>query len=277
MTRSDRQEKPDVPESTVRELHALYREAARDEPGPLLDRGVLDAARAELESAVAAKARPAPWWKGWLPAATALAAVVVGVSLTWRVMDEQERRLREEMQALPAAPEVKRKSAADTVAAPAPAAGSGAAPATVNAPVATEREEAVAAQPPAALEPRAVTVPATPAAVMPQEVDAKKAARSEVRETESRRDAVVQDAAPALSRTAPKLEAGRLGAGNEAAGAISSAPAAKALAAPETVSPEVWLQRIRELRAAGREAEAAQSLARFRQRYPDFPLPADLR
>lgn len=271
--------RPETPESQVRELQALYREAAGEEPCPALDRRILDAVRADLAAAAASKGRPVQWWKGWLPAATALAAVVVGVSLTWRVMDEQERQLREEMQAAPAASEAARQPAADTVAAPAPARAGSSSPVPANAPVAPEKEVAATAQPPVAAEPRAFNAPAAPApaVALPLEVEAKKAARPEVREMESRRDAVVQDAAPALSRSAPKLEAGRLGASNEAAGAVSSAPAAKAQAEREAVSPEAWLQRIRELRSAGREAEAAQSLARFRQRYPDFPLPADMR
>lgn len=42
-------------------------------------------------------------------------------------------------------------------------------------------------------------------------------------------------------------------------------------------SPESWLAEIRRLRAAGREAEAREQLERFRQAYPDFVLPADLR
>ncbi len=148
-----------------------------------------------------------------------------------------------------------------------------------NAPVAPEKEVAATAQPAAAPEPRAFSAPAAPApsVAVPLEAETKKAARPDVREMESRRDVVVQDAAPALSRSAPKSEAGRLGASNEAAGAVSSAPAAKALAEREAASPEAWLQRIRELRAAGRETEAAQSLARFRQRYPDFPLPTDMK
>lgn len=271
--------RPEVPESQVREQQALYREAADEEPGPALDRRILDAVRADLAATAASKARPIPWWKGWLPAATALAAVVVGVSLTWRVMDEQERQMREEMQSAPAASEAVRQPAADIAAAPAPARAGSSSPVPANAPVAPEKEVAATAQPSGATEPSAFSAPATPAptVALPMEVEAKKATRSEVRETESRRDAVVQDAAPALSRSAPKLEAGRLGASNEAAGAVSSAPAAKALAERDAVSPEAWLQRIRELRAAGREAEAAQSLARFRQRYPDFPLPADMK
>ena len=148
-----------------------------------------------------------------------------------------------------------------------------------KAPVAPEREVAATVQPPSAPEPRAFGVPTAPApaVALPQEVEAKKAARSGVREMESRRDAAVQDAAPALSRAAPKLEAARSGAGNEAAGAITVAPAAKVVGERDADSPEAWLQRVRDLRAAGRDAEAVQSLARFRQRYPDFPLPADLK
>jgi hypothetical protein len=204
---------------------------------------------------------------------------VVGVSLTWRVMDEQERQLRDELHAAPAASEMPRKPAADSAAASAPAVATGSVPAPADVPVVPESDAPAVAKPAASREPRPFTPPASPlpAVAIPPEIEAKNAARSEVREAESRRDAAVQDAAPALSRTAPKLEAARSGAGNEAAGALSSAPAAKVLTERDAVAPEGWLQRIRDLRAAGRDAEAVQSLARFRQRYPDFPLPADLK
>ena len=155
--------RPEMQEAQVRELQALYREAAGEEPGPALDRRILDAVRADLAAAAASKARPLPWWKGWLPAATALAAVVVGVSLTWRVMDEQERQLREEMQPAPAASEAARQPAADTAAAPAPAHAGRSAPVPAKAPVAREREVAATAPPPAAPEPRAFSAPAAPA------------------------------------------------------------------------------------------------------------------
>src|SRR5690606_11343726 len=50
---------------------------------------------------------------------------------------------------------------------------------------------------------------------------------------------------------------------------------------PATVaSPQVrdaWLARIRELAAAGRSDDARASLREFRHRYPDYPLPEDLR
>lgn len=270
----------EMPESNRRELQALYREAATDEPGPMLDRSILDAALAELKSAAASKARPVPWWKGWLPATTAIAAVVVGVSLTWRVMDEQERQLREEMRAAPAAGGITRQPAADNAVVAAPASAAKTAPTAGNAPVVPRKEASGATQavasPPASPEPRPFTAPAA-AAPVPLEVETRKASRADARDEGTRRDAVVQDAAPAVSRAVGKLEAGRPGASSETDVSASSPPAAKVLAAPEAASAEAWLRRIRELRAAGRDAEAAQSLDRFRQRYPDFPLPADMK
>ena len=42
-------------------------------------------------------------------------------------------------------------------------------------------------------------------------------------------------------------------------------------------SPQAWLEEIRELRRAGRDVEWREALERFRARYPDHPLPEDLR
>lgn len=46
-------------------------------------------------------------------------------------------------------------------------------------------------------------------------------------------------------------------------------------AQPET--PVKWLERIEELRKQGKLEEAAKSLAEFRKRYPDYPLPPHLK
>jgi hypothetical protein len=45
----------------------------------------------------------------------------------------------------------------------------------------------------------------------------------------------------------------------------------------EPSAPEAWLQTILKLRSDGREAEARESLAAFRKRYPEYPLPAALK
>lgn len=292
MSHSKRPSKPDMPDASVSDLQALYREAATDEPGPLLDRIILDAAQAEIRQHRATRSsRQTPWWKTWLPATTAIVAVVVGLSVTWRVMDEQERRLREEVRA----GETERQTphtgaAADTLSGivPAPDRTTPAAPKrsqreSVMVPESVRGEAASAASPAARNEPQAFPTPAAPAtmAPAPMEVDLKKDRRAASDELRQRRDAnTAADSASGLARQAGKLEVRRSEAGvaSEAAAGAAARPAAKTLAAPaaDAATPEAWLQQIRQLRAAGRDAEAAQSLSRFRARYPDFVLPADL-
>ena len=88
----------DLPDSAVSELHTLYREGAADEPDALLDRRILDAARSELLDDQARKTRHTrPWWKTWTRPTSAIAVMILGLSLTWNVMDEQERAVREEI------------------------------------------------------------------------------------------------------------------------------------------------------------------------------------
>ena len=277
---------PEVPESTVSELHALYHQAAGAEPSVMLDRSILDAARAELRAAGATKARrPPPWWKGWLPVASAIAVAAVGLSVTWRVMDEQERHLREEMSAA--------QTAGETADRAAPAERPVEAKSAINVPAPaaekSRRAESAAAKdaPPGVPEPEAKPAPAAPAALAPMSAReaVKKSQRGEMDELRERRDAgAAMEGATGAARQAGKLEAGSLGArasGATAADSLAKPSAnlsAKSVAAPaaDPATPEAWLQQIRELRAAGRSAEAAQSLARFRTRYPDLVLPDDL-
>jgi hypothetical protein len=44
----------------------------------------------------------------------------------------------------------------------------------------------------------------------------------------------------------------------------------------ERQAPEKWLERVDELRRAGRDEEAREMLAEFRRRFPQFPVPAAL-
>lgn len=305
MTRSTLPPAPEVPESTVSELHALYREAARDEPAPSLDRLILDAARAELKADQATQSmRPAAWWKGWLPVTSAIAVALVGLSVTWRVMDEQERHLREEAKAA----EGLRERSGMTAGSTAPAQAAAEARPLLSAPVpAAEKsrraESAVAKdaslavpEPPAmparaapaamAPAPAAMPAPAAPAAMAaPQAM--KKTQSAEMDGLQERRDAgAAADSASGPARQGGKAEAGSLGASGATAAETLARPSAnssaKSLAAPaaqsaaDPATPEAWLKHIRELRAAGRSAEAAQSLVRFRARYPDLLLPEDL-
>ena len=95
MTRPIIPPKDPIPDSTVSEIHALYREGAgAAEPGPSLDRAILDAARADLRADNGAKQRrQLPWWKRWIPATTAIAVAVIGLSFTLRVSELQESDL----------------------------------------------------------------------------------------------------------------------------------------------------------------------------------------
>lgn len=277
MTRSDLPRESAVPEPTVRELQALYREAATAEPGPMLDRRILEAARAELHPK-AATTRQLPWWKGWLPALSAIALVMAGLSVTWRVMDEQEHRLREEMQATKAMREVPGQSAGS--AAPAERGIESGAAINLHAPAAEKRrrtesatvQDAPMGVPEPATRPglAAPAVPAVPAAPEPMLAEdvQKKSQRTGKDELLERRAAgAAMESASDPLRQAGKLEARHLGA---------TAADSAAQSALDGATIDAWLQQIRELRAAGRGTEAAQSLARFRARYPDFVLPADL-
>ena len=286
--------RPEAPESAVSELHALYRDAAQAEPGATLDRRVLEAARAELKAGRATKSRrPTPWWKRWLPVTSAIALALVGLSVTWRVMDEQERDLRQEMKAAQGV----RESSTDTAGRAAPAQPVAEAPPLQSAPAPrvenSRRAESAAVKDaaPVAREPAAFPAPAAPAPIAPVPVEpaAKKSQRLEMDEVRERRDpGAAADPASAPSRQVGKLEAGSagVGSGSETAADALAKPSANltgrsvatAVAQPaaDPATPEAWLKQIRELRAAGRSAEAAQSLTRFHARYPDLVLPDDL-
>lgn len=297
--------RPEGQEPGVSALHALYREGATAEPSLSLDRRILDAARAELHGNGATKARrPTPWWKSWLPVTSVIAVAAVGLSVTWRVMDEQERHLREEMRAeqaegeraaraVPAQRSAETQPSFDTQATQAPAAEKSRRADTAvvrDAPMGVLQPEAKQAQATLAA-PTAPTAPAAMAPVLAEEA-VKKGQRAETDQLWERRDA--RAAAEAAPAPAPKRQMGKLEAGELAAGARGEKEAdsfakpsvgaavnsvAKSVAAPaaaDAVTPEAWLKHIRELRAAGRSAEAAQSLVRFRARYPDVVLPDDL-
>jgi hypothetical protein len=249
MTRPDRPPLPDVTDSTVSELHSLYREGAGAEPGPLLDRHILDAARAELRTASALKSkRPAPRWKRWLAVTSTLAVGVLGLSLTWRVIDQEERDLRQTIDAAQPSREDADKAANQNLP------GAVAEHAVGAAPRPPARQDAAASEGGAASP--ATSAPAPTAPPPP-------AAARQSLERSKRADLD----APAKMRDASK-------AGDSAAAVASSAD--KREAGDDAATPEAWLKHIRELRAAGSHAEAAQSLARFRARYPDSVVPDDL-
>lgn len=230
-------------------LSRLYREAEAAAPPEALDRAILAASRAAL-----APARRRARWQAWTLPMGVAATLVLTVTLTLLVQREQEPPLGEAP--LPRAP----------AAAPQERAEPGAElPAKTAAPPAAKREAVrreAEAPPPAptpaasrpASQPPAVEQKALPAPA-PEAVGAAEPARPAA--AMRRQSAPAADAVEMRAKSAPLRK--------EAAGAAAAR------------TPEPWLEEIRQLKAQGRDQQAAEALAEFRQAYPDYRLPEDLR
>ncbi len=282
----------DLPNSAARELHALYREGAGEEPDALLDRRILDAARNELLADKTQKTKPAmPWWKTWARPMSTAAVMILGLSLTWTVIDEQERALRDEISSADIPPKLAGKTKnSDARAEPAT---------MVQAPMRetatndqtpkAEKKQDIAPPPAAVAEPQAFTERQDKAKSVSSAIGslAKPVATADAPANVELRKAVVAPAAPPPAIVAPPSPAPALAMPRaEAMSDQATKASAKRIASPamlkeadatdDAAMPEAWLDQIRKLRAAGRNAEAAQSLERFRKRYPGVALPDDL-
>ena len=298
------------------ELKALYRETASEEPGPQLDQFILATAQADLKQQNTARSQHAkrPWWKSWLAPTSAIAATVLGISLSWQMMDQQERDFQAEM----TSPEPA-KSLADKAEVSSPVSAPTSVPITeqsapAEAQAAAEsprRKEKQFAPPPPRAEPR--DFPAQPS------IDQNAAAKSDSSAQPAENAPIAAGAAPAkplaampapaplmLKKSQPaesdslqemrasamplqkeneqaklqgKLEAKKESAdfGNNLSAESPAAAARSSLSSADPATPEAWLKSIRELRDTGHTVDAAQSLARFHTRYPDFVLPDDLK
>lgn len=282
----------------------LARLGPHGEPSPALDARILAAAHAAA-STPAQTHRPSRRW----PMALGIAAsLTLAVGIAWQLRPVQETTVYDEaasataVQAETAA--APQESAAEVAAAdqvqavavpPPPAAEAGPArtPAAgsrremdkaVPAPgAAAQRARAPAPAPPAPPEPEAVfddaapvdaaiPAPAAPpaAAAMraPSPAPAAKAISGETRTQAAERNST-EAAANSVAGTAARTSA----QSREDAFAEDVPPAT-------ADSPEVreaWLQRIRELAKAGNTDDARASLHEFVHRYPNHPLPDDLR
>ena len=250
------------------ELSRLYREVSTGGPPAAVDAAILAAAR----NRVAKPRRPArSSWVRWMAPASALATLVVAVSLAFLVEREQPETTRD-MRVHPitprppgAAPERAAESAqpkAADSAAPAAATKREAPAADAPAPATAARlpEQAPAATLPAPAPAPRPAEPAPPAAqAFPAEDRAKAAESKTLRESNVAGDAAQRSAgaaAPAAAAAAGKL-----------------APLQQQ---SMQRSPEAWLAEIIRLRREGREKEAAEQLAGFRKAYPAYPVPEAL-
>ncbi len=262
-----------------KELASLYREAAGEQPSAGLDARILAAARA---TTTPPKVVSQSWLNRWkIPVALA-ATVLLTTTLTLLVQEEEAGRLTSPDTGAMRAPLPAKEAASPPPAAPAPAPAepplkaarpttkpmTGPAPApSATGSLAKEREipAASSAQPVpdsylnlggAAAERK--TQQAAPAAA------------------ESRTDALRDQ--PAREKTRQEIQAA------PPSPMAAPSPAARSMAAPaakhaetDQRSPDQWLDDIRRLRREGRAQEADASLAEFRQRYPQYVLPDDLK
>ena len=232
-------------------LSRLYREAADAAPPEALDRAILAASRAAL-----APARRRARWQAWTLPMGVAATLVLTVTLTLMVQREQEPPLGEApLPRAPAAVPLERaEPGADlpAKAAAPPGAKREAVRREAEAPLAAPAPMPAASRP--ASQPPVVEQKALPAPA-PEAVGAAEPARPAA--AMRRQSAPAADAVEMRAKSAPLRK--------EAAGAAAAR------------TPEQWLEEIRQLKAQGRDQQAAEALAEFRQAYPDYRLPEDLR
>ncbi len=258
-------------------LSRIYREASAEGPPAAVDAAILAAARSQ---SMQSRRRERASWVRWMAPASALATLVVAVSLAFLVEREppgEDSTLRQTPPRQPNAPParsidpaketatdravpaaaVKKETPAVTAPLPAPIAASPASAPAVFAPVPPSAAPAQDPAPPAAL-----AFPADGRAKATESrISAQKAAESEsIRQSNVARDSALGSAG-ASSPAAPAA-AGKLAP-------LRSEAARRA--------PQAWLDEIVRLKREGRDKEAAEQLAEFRKAYPAHTVPEGLR
>jgi hypothetical protein len=269
-----------------------YRATAREEPPRELDERILAAAHRAVDARPSPVRRPfAQRWR--VPVAIA-ATVVLSATVTLMVY-ENDRTTGG------VSDKIQEESAPPTSAAPSaagkPAAKRGALPSQSDAQTAAPRPAAPTDESGAA---RAPAAPAAAGALrqsVPREAEGSPA-------NEAKRKSAPFAAEPARVGVPPAVETPQSGSDQRTLMEKREAPAAapsptpplsreRALADRPTgrserdtasgtarsalQSPDDWLAEIRRLKQAGRTDEASRLLADFRDRFPDHPLPEDLR
>ena len=289
------------------DISQRYRELGREDVPPDLDRRVLAQARAAVAGGGAARSRS--WLRWSAPVALAASVVlVVAVVIESPVQDEtlaiqpageesheanytEEYKLLEDRQILvPEQPSAPAPLAAPAAAPPAASVSKAERKRADRAPVVEEvRVNAQA--------PREQSSASTPVAVDSAAVDSAEpqlaaerpapamrtqttSARNEADRTAGLEDSSAKASASELQEVSvtgarQRRSAGRTaGPRNTISGAaFEKRPAADADA--EQSDPAKWLEEIRELRRAGKSAEADAAWERFREAFPDFPVAQD--
>jgi hypothetical protein len=290
------------------DISQRYRELGGEDVPPDLDRRVLAEARAAVAGGGAARSRS--WLRWSAPVALAASVVlVVAVVIESPVQDEtlaiqpaseesreasytEEYKLLEDRQILvPEQPSAPASAAAPAAAPPTASVAKAERTRADSAPVVEEvMVNAQASRPSFATSPVAVDSVALDSAE-PQLAAERPAPAMRTQTTSARneadRTAGLEDSSAKASAGASELQevavtgarqrrsAGRTaGPRNTISGAaFEKRPAADADA--EQPDPAKWLEEIRELRRAGKTAEADAAWERFREAFPDFPVAQD--
>lgn len=291
------------PEDAVADpaLSGLYREAGREIPPSRLDRAILAAARRGVSERSRLLRRDLVLaWR--LPLSLA-AVVVLSVTL---VMLMTERHSDEAMEALPLAPPPTTGVAPEAAVSAAPAR-----PAVEDGdvPLSPRDDHRRASTVPQTKEVAAAAV-AGKRTARPSTHDESRPPVAQTRPVAGEARTAGREAEKKEEMAAPQA-ASRLETRSQAEDTASAAPvpappdtptadvapketmrpsavAPRAAAAPvgglqtqaqeiHDLPPEQWLAKIESLRREGKAAEAKRSLAEFRRRYPDYPLPPSLR
>jgi len=223
-------------------LSRLYRETSTEGPPAVLDAAILAAAKKQVAIRQGRK-RSSSIWARWMVPASAVATLVLGVSIALLVEREH--------------PETTDDTATPQIA-----------PRPQSPPPASVKETAKAKTVDSAARGAAVKKEAQAPVLRPAEPASSAAdtvqAEGRAQTTEPRMQTE--------STAARDAAMGGLGAAAPAAPTAAARPAPMRQHATQR-SPEAWLEDIGRLKREGRETEAAEQLAEFRKAYPAYAVP----
>jgi hypothetical protein len=301
-------------------LDAAYRATPREEPPAEIDERIRAAARRAVSAGpqsadAAAQARgQRSWVSRWRVPVSLAATVLIVVTLTVMMQDEESRRAKLDVQMngtppageapKPAAPAAEAARIDERTASPSaptfgrrPSAnGDTRAPAETQVPAPAPRESAKPSGPAAndapaeerrqagsatAVPQAARAVPAAPPPAVSPATAPPQGAPAASPPSEAAASPPVPFPAQAPAPALPAVPSRETVEALSRDRSVAERPtrmergAVSAAAEPKARTPEAWLEEIRRLRAQGRDAEAAMELAEFRKRHPDFVLPPD--
>ncbi len=276
-----------------------YRAAGREEPSRAIDDALRAAARRAVNSGP--HSLEGAWFSRWKAPLAAAAVVVLTVSITIISVDERpelfppavqkvvtpkpvvplqvqpveklpQGAVRSERQTAPALEKRHDQDAA-------PSARGNVSDALRHVPVQRARAPAepvpFAADPEIKVEKGKLDSPAPIApAAMPETATAKESA--DTARTQALPKAAAAPAAPAFGAGAQRFKSQLSPAAPEPQAVTPQAEETSNLL-KQAEAPEQWLKRIAILKAEGKAREAAEQLAKFRARYPDYPIPPELK